>query len=171
MKYLDDLTLDQLSGLVRTLRQNQCAIATSWSYAQLNSGQWEHIYDVDDPSWQDGIPGGLRVPRLIATSKQAPIEIALWFEDVGEKWAEKWSVARYAEAAYHFGHFNGHYAGRPPSEPWLGREPWRSYIEGECTDCIGYLAQHRDHPDVLAVYPRSVQQQLFALARREFRPD
>ena len=76
MKYLDDLTLDQLSGLVRTLRQNQCAIATSWSYAQLNSGQWEHIYDVDDPSWQDGIPGGLRVPRLIASCKQARTEIA-----------------------------------------------------------------------------------------------
>ena len=52
-----------------------------------HSGQWEHIYDVDDPSWQietllyqsgllDGIPGGLRVPRLIASCKQARTEIA-----------------------------------------------------------------------------------------------
>ena len=36
MKYLDDLTLDQLSGLVRTLRQNQCAMASD---APLNRGQ------------------------------------------------------------------------------------------------------------------------------------
>ena len=207
MEYLDRLTLDQLTPMVRTLRQSAESTATSWDKEQLTSGQsgspvyrvagggvdggtrfnwslilkyctnvdgWGHVYAVDDPAWRreilvyqsgllDGIGGGLRPPRLIASSQQAPSEIALWLEDVGTDWSEKWSIERYARAAYDLGQFNARYAGRPPTERWLGREQWPKYLTGACREAVNSLAEHRDHPEVLAVYPKPVQEQLFAL--------
>ena len=207
MEFLKKLTLDDLSILVRILRENNQSVATSWSKHEITSGgsespvyrirgkgheqgvsfswslilkyctnigRWGHVYAVDDPSWRlemllyqsgllDGIPSGLRPPRLIAASEQSPTGIALWLEDVGEDWSEKWPVERYAEAAYHLGQFNAHYAGRPPTEAWLGRNQWRDYFEGTCMEGIGLLEKHQDHPDVLAVYPKAIQQRLFAL--------
>jgi hypothetical protein len=207
MEYLNQLTLDQLTPMVRTLRQSTEVTATSWDKVQLTSGQsgspvyritgtaldkgttfnwslilkyctnidgWGHVYAVDDPAWQreilvyqsgllDGISGSLRPPRFIASSQQAPTEIALFLEDVGTDWSEKWSIERYATAAYHLGQFNAHYAGRPPTVPWLGREQWRKYLRGACREGIDSLAEHQDHPEVLAVYPKPIQEQLFAL--------
>ena len=139
-----------------------------------NIGQWGDVYAADDPCWQRemliyqsdllaGIPGGLRPPRLVDASRQSPTEIALWLEDVGDSWSEQWSLERYNLAAFHLGQFNAHYADRPPQDTWLGRDQWSKYVGNECMGGIGGLEKNRDHPEVLAVYPRTIQQRLFAL--------
>ena len=64
-----------------------------------NFGRFGHEYTADDPSWQresllgqsgllDDLSVGLRPARFIDAHQQSPTEIWLWFEDVGDHWAE-----------------------------------------------------------------------------------
>ena len=139
-----------------------------------NIGRFNHKYALDDPNWQreillgqsgllDDLSAGLRPPRFIDARQQSPAEIALWLEDVGDNWAEDWPLTRYGLAAFHLGQFNAHYAGRPPQDHWLGRDQWSDYVKEFCPSAIQGLKKHQDHPEVLAVYPRPIQQRLYDL--------
>ena len=66
-----------------------------------------------------------------------------------------WPPSTWGNSAY--------YAGRPPQDHWLGRDQWSNYVNEFCPSAIGGLKKYQDHPEVLAVYPRSVQQKLYAL--------
>lgn len=133
-----------------------------------------NVLDVDDPAWKreallgesgllDDIPSGLEHPRWLGNVHLSPTEIVVWFEDIGNDWAESWPVDRFGLAAFHLGQFNAHYADRAPSQEWLARNQWRRYVHDYCPDAVDSLRRHQDHPDVLDVYPRPLQERLYAL--------
>ena len=131
-------------------------------------------HDADDPSWQrecllgesrllEADLPGLRPARFVESVRLSPTETALWFEDVGDAWAQDWSIERYGLAAFHLGQFNARFAGKPPQHAWLGLDQWPRYVQAFCPDAVQSLRTHRDHPDVLSVYPRALQSRLYAI--------
>lgn len=153
------------------------AKTTTWSLILkfcTNIRRFGVEHDASDPTWQreyllgtsgildDAVPG-LRPARFIDGTPLSPTLIAMWFEDVDGDWAQDWTIERYGSAAYHLGQFGAHFAARPPQQHWLGRDQWPDYVEDFCPDGVESLRRHQDHPAVLAVYPRALQQRLYAL--------
>lgn len=133
------------------------------------------VLDADDPQWkreallyQSGLlghsPTGLRGPACYAVERPKPTLYALWLEDAGDDWSEKWPTARYRLAARHLGRFSGGYlvAGRVPDDAYLARGQWESYLE-YCASCIDLLRRHRHEPAVAAVYSAATADRLEAL--------
>lgn len=122
-----------------------------------NSRYWQREPLVYRSDLLTQLPAGFAVPRCYAIHEQGPAALWIWQEDVVEKPAGKWSAARFALAARHFGQFNGLFlADRPvPTHAWLGHNLLRA-VASEAEAALLRLSSLQDHPLVRRIFPPEI---------------
>lgn len=127
---------------------------------------WEREARIYQSGILADLPGGLRAVRCYGAVQQPDGAHWLWLEAC-EPFAVPWPLARYAEAAAHFGVFNGAYlADRPlPQAPWLGPGMLASRL-ADLDARIAAAAPYWELPLVQRAFPAPVAAQCAALAAR-----
>jgi hypothetical protein len=97
---------------------------------------------------------GVRAPQCYGTTRQSETVLRIWLEDLGNIREQHWLQESYAQAAYHFGTWNGMYliATTRPDFPWFCRSTSREWIQQAAPD-IDLLRSSLRHPIVERMYP------------------
>lgn len=99
----------------------------------------------------EGLPEGVRAPRFYRV-EQTPDGAWLWMEHVKTHRADVWELDDYTFAARQLGYWNGKLAvSKPlPTQPWLTRQHYRSWLTGVDLEQIWQFSLHQKHlsPDM-----------------------
>lgn len=122
-----------------------------------NSRYWRREAFAYQSGFLTDLPGDLVAPRCYGIESTGDDEIWLWLEDVASAPQEQWTAERFALAARHFGHFNGHYltAGPLPTAAWLGRQLLRA-VTAEVRAAVERLPTVQDHLLVRRFFPPDI---------------